>query len=289
LAAPVAVVELTALGRGFFPTLPDAELRRPGPLADRLASELAGARYFMDPVVEAWPPLDRDDPSPDYQAFKESVWLGFRDKLTGVSGAAAELRAAGGAFEPLAPASAQDVMEALRKARGDARARLMAWAGVRMWLARPGTKEDGLAAAGEALWSLHRNPLESPPARWLDQEEGRGLDVPFDEAPPPRGEGVALRHPRADVVEAELGGEEKDGILFLAEPWYPGWRAFVDGRRTPLRRVLGTFCAVDVPAGGRRVRLEYDPGSWRLGALLTLLSLAALAAAALARLDAQVL
>jgi len=60
---------------------------------------------------------------------------------------------------------------------------------------------------------------------------------------------------------------EASRAVFLASshPWYPGWRAEIDGR--PARLVLtdGVFAGLVVPAGARRVELHYRPTSLLLG------------------------
>lgn len=58
-------------------------------------------------------------------------------------------------------------------------------------------------------------------------------------------------------------------LLFLSDSYYPGWRAFVDGRETPIYRANFVFRAVKVPEGAHTVRFLYGPLSWKLGLILT--------------------
>lgn len=51
----------------------------------------------------------------------------------------------------------------------------------------------------------------------------------------------------------------KAGLLILRDSWYPGWRAFVDGKITPIYRVNGCFRGVVVPEGKHVVRFVYRP------------------------------
>ena len=66
--------------------------------------------------------------------------------------------------------------------------------------------------------------------------------------------------------------------LILADQWYPGWQAHIDGRPVPLRHSgdSGVFRAVDVPAGTHIVTFRYEPASYRVGLYLALLSCFAL-------------
>jgi hypothetical protein len=50
---------------------------------------------------------------------------------------------------------------------------------------------------------------------------------------------------------------ERDGLLVVSQPFYPGWRASVDGRRVPVYRVDYMLQGVPVGAGSHRVELSY--------------------------------
>jgi hypothetical protein len=61
------------------------------------------------------------------------------------------------------------------------------------------------------------------------------------------------------------------GFLVLADPYYPGWRAFVDGGEVNILRANHLFRAVPLPPGEHEVRFVFEPSSLRAGALVTLL------------------
>ncbi|MDQ3702355.1 MAG: YfhO family protein, partial [Chloroflexota bacterium] len=61
-----------------------------------------------------------------------------------------------------------------------------------------------------------------------------------------------------------------NAMLFLADPAYPGWKAYLDGQETQIYRANFLFRAVYVPAGPHTVEFVYRPRSFRLGLLLTL-------------------
>ncbi len=67
-------------------------------------------------------------------------------------------------------------------------------------------------------------------------------------------------------VEAPAGG-----WLVLSDIWYPGWRARLDQRETPVRIANFLFRAVWVPPGTHEVEFRYQPISFQLGAALSLL------------------
>ena len=58
---------------------------------------------------------------------------------------------------------------------------------------------------------------------------------------------------------------DREALLVIAENWYPGWVATVDGVETPVVRVNHTFQGVVVGAGEHRVETEFRPASLYTG------------------------
>ena len=110
-------------------------------------------------------------------------------------------------------------------------------------------------------------------------------------------EGVASRAagaaPEPAVVESEGADEvrlransSQAGFLILADTFYPGWKAEVDGHDEPIRPANGSFRAIPIAAGRHEVRFAYESAAVRWGWTATLLGLACAAgigAVALAR------
>jgi hypothetical protein len=78
-------------------------------------------------------------------------------------------------------------------------------------------------------------------------------------------------------IEADT---ESPAVLMLNDANYPGWRAYVNGKRVPILKADYLFRGVILPAGSNVVEFAYEPMSFRLGALVTSGTLAALAIAA---------
>ncbi len=60
------------------------------------------------------------------------------------------------------------------------------------------------------------------------------------------------------------------GVLVLADTWYPGWQATIDGKPAALLRANHLFRALLLPAGQHRVQFEYRPAPLKLGAGISL-------------------
>jgi hypothetical protein len=78
------------------------------------------------------------------------------------------------------------------------------------------------------------------------------------------------------VVEAELA---RPGMLVLADSFYPGWRASVEGKSLEILPANHLFRGVLLPAGRHRVRFEYAPWTWPVGAGISAFAMLAVAVA----------
>jgi len=102
------------------------------------------------------------------------------------------------------------------------------------------------------------------------------LEIPLGGAP-----GAArITHFAPESIEVEASSPGA-GLLVLAEPWYPGWGARVDGAPAPCLPANGWMRAVPVPAGTSRVELRYRENRLAAGAAVSLAAAALLAAVAL--------
>jgi hypothetical protein len=111
------------------------------------------------------------------------------------------------------------------------------------------------------------------PAQEVVLAEGRALAVP----PPHTAEAVAfVRYEPEEVVLRVSAGAE--GYLVLADTWYPGWQATVDGQPADLARANILFRAVYLPPGEHEVRMVYAPRAWAWGWPLSLVAVGILVA-----------
>jgi hypothetical protein len=89
---------------------------------------------------------------------------------------------------------------------------------------------------------------------------------------------IVTYDPERVVIRARSSNR---GLLVLSDNDYPGWKATVDGRPVDVRRVDYLFRGVPVGPGAHTVEFRYQPLSWRIGWIISLLSLAVLALAVL--------
>jgi hypothetical protein len=82
-----------------------------------------------------------------------------------------------------------------------------------------------------------------------------------------------------DAVELDVSARGT-ALLVASETEYPGWKAWVDGRETPIHRVDVAFRGVVVPGGAHRVRMEFRPGILWVGLGVTMATAALLIALA---------
>ena len=104
-------------------------------------------------------------------------------------------------------------------------------------------------------------------------------DPGFIPAPDAPARGIAAEILRDDPRVVELRATAAaPGLAVLADTFYAGWQADVDGRPASVVATNHLFRGVPVPAGMHRVRFEYRPASARVGTAATGFALVALAA-----------
>ncbi|HXS15199.1 MAG TPA: YfhO family protein, partial [Candidatus Saccharimonadales bacterium] len=65
-------------------------------------------------------------------------------------------------------------------------------------------------------------------------------------------------------------------LLFLSDSYYPGWKAYIDGKEMPILRADYAFRAIPVPKGVHTVIFAYKPLSFALGLIGAIVGLVSL-------------
>lgn len=94
---------------------------------------------------------------------------------------------------------------------------------------------------------------------------------------------VTVEPPRSNDLVTIHVEHDAPGVLILADAWYPGWDAAIDGADAPTFPVDGALRGVLVPEGAHTVTFQYQPQSLLVGIFASLVA-AALALAGLVRL-----
>jgi hypothetical protein len=81
---------------------------------------------------------------------------------------------------------------------------------------------------------------------------------------------------RPNRLVIELDGHSA-GLLVVTDPWYPGWRCWVDGTEVAVRRADYAFRGVMVPRGTAQVVFRFEPASYRNGKWISGAALAGVA------------
>jgi hypothetical protein len=118
------------------------------------------------------------------------------------------------------------------------------------------TDDQALARLGEADFDPHREAIVEP---------GAGLPLETGRA----GEWVTIEEDRPERVRVRVFGTAP-GLLVLSDAYAPGWTVSVDGSPARLLRANVALRGVFVPAGEHEIVFNYEPSSFRLGALLSL-------------------
>ncbi len=58
-------------------------------------------------------------------------------------------------------------------------------------------------------------------------------------------------------------------LLILSDTYYPGWKAFIDGKQAEILRSDYTFRSVVVPLGSHTIKFSYEPQSFKIGSIIS--------------------
>ncbi len=101
--------------------------------------------------------------------------------------------------------------------------------------------------------------LEGEPNIDLDLDNGERKPVSY----------ANIVHDRGDQIEIEAE-TDRNGFLFLADTYYPGWKAWVDGKEENILKANYGFRAVPITSGKHTVLMKYEPESLKTGARVSI-------------------
>jgi hypothetical protein len=112
---------------------------------------------------------------------------------------------------------------------------------------------------------------------WIETGDRDGLRGYLSYSAVEPGESVTVirSEPQRVELKARL---KRPGIVILADTYYPGWKLTIDDRPAPILRANRLMRGAAVRAGEHTLVYTYDPLSPRIGAVFTLLGIAAVPA-----------
>jgi hypothetical protein len=131
------------------------------------------------------------------------------------------------------------------------------------------------------VYVVNKTFFERDPKRTLQRLSLAEFDplreVVLDDAIPIRSSGsfegrAGIEHYENSLVTVQTAANE-DGILVLTDSFYPGWKAYVDGREAKIFRANHFFRSVPIPKGEHRIEFRYQPQSFKIGSIISLISL----------------
>jgi hypothetical protein len=115
---------------------------------------------------------------------------------------------------------------------------------------------------------------DSIPRTTGDSAEESGHVSASAAAHPTGGRAVVTRDDSSElVIEAEA---PENGFLLLADTYYPGWTATVDGTPTPIYRANLSVRGIELPKGRHQVRFTFEAPGFRGGLRISIAAVSAL-------------
>lgn len=109
----------------------------------------------------------------------------------------------------------------------------------------------------------HRYCILEEPSRLTTNSSGKNL---LKEANP----AILEYLPNSVTIKAIL---VEDGYLVLGDTFYPGWNAYVDGRKSRVLKTNYILRSVFLEKGEHMVKFVYEPKSFTIGMIITLISI----------------
>lgn len=275
------IVDLVIAGAGLNPGAPLALTRGSSGLVDQIPPD---GRIYMDPRVEDQLKFHRSFRFDRFDALDD--WKAVRDWGLPNTAVLDRIPSANN-FDPLRPGRFEAWMSELAQATPERQRQLLALMGVGSAAleyedeieptyarvpghARARILEAVVPVVGEsqALRLVIAGDLD------LSRE---GIVEGWPTSNPPRGQpgtvAITSQGPNRVSLSVDVPG---GGWLLLADTWYPGWRASVDGRAVDIYRVNYLFRGLWLEPGASSAEFSYHPGTFQLGLVLTTLGIVAL-------------
>ena len=280
IVGSLLIVDLVLAGQGLNPlmdssvfegnvigervTQTDTRVYMPSPLEDRLKFEESHR-------------FDTFEPGFEWHKVRE-MGLPNTSMLEGIASV--------NNFDPMLLDRYVTYMEALEALEPAQQATLLSWMGVAYRIAPDPGDDLGVVflplttegrvhfIAGAAFVDSAEQALDLVVSGNLDLEDQVVLESEPPNYPWSGGGGTILsvHEPGPSAIEITVDAPN-GGWLAIADTWYPGWVASVDGSQAEIFRANYLFRAVAVPPGIHTIASSYQPMSFTVGGILSLIGL----------------
>jgi hypothetical protein len=128
------------------------------------------------------------------------------------------------------------------------------------------TPAGGEDVARTWMGSLTWEQVRSYPAVVEAPESALGSIVRAPDGSSAGAVSVSVYTPGHIVLDVDAS---RTSLLAVAESYYPGWNATLDGRPVPILRTNYLSQGIVVPVGKHVVEMKYEPASFRNGVILS--------------------
>ncbi len=85
-------------------------------------------------------------------------------------------------------------------------------------------------------------------------------------------EKVEITRYNANLISLQVDAAEPK-FLFMSESYYPGWKAYIDGKMAHIYRANYAFRALFIEPGNHKIEFVYDPWTFKVGLIITAITL----------------
>lgn len=110
------------------------------------------------------------------------------------------------------------------------------------------------AASPEESWALTQETIRNEMQRIVIEGSGQAAS----DCDSPAGDKISIQLEQATRIVLNVSAD-RDGWLYMADTWYPGWKAQIDGQSVELMRANYAFRGLPVRAGNHTVVIDYQP------------------------------
>ncbi len=288
LVSGFLMLDLLVAGWGLNPGVPVNFYQGPAPSAAEINGQLGRGRLYLGEADEYTLKFNRFLQFSTF--FSGEDWINLRAALLPNIHLLDGIRHTAN-FDPLVPGRYARWLAGLEDGSPEVQERLLNLAAVRVVEITDSTAPYGVryveAGGGRrVIWAPCALAVANADEAWEDLKEGRidleveilveGLDP--DQIPDCTQKGSAdlqwaYESPNKIMLQIQ---SDAPGWLMLADTWYPGWEANIDGQATSIYRANYLFRAVQVPPGSHQIAFAYRPFWFYFGLGLSCLSLAVL-------------